>query len=372
MRGAILLAGLALVACSAPEAPDAGDDPELGIRFMAEGVSDGFARATAPREFVFPDDHGSHPQFRTEWWYFTGNLHDTAERHYGFELTFFRIALAGQPAARESAWGANDVWMAHFALTDTANEHFVAHERFARGALGLAGATAEPFRVWTEQWSVEGEARGGDARLELHARAGEIALDLTLVALKPPVLHGERGLDAKGPEPGNASYYYSFPRLAATGELVTAAGRVAVEGLAWMDREWSTSALSPGVAGWDWFALQLDDGRDLMFYRLRLADGSASPFSGGSVVGRDGQRRPLSGDDVRLVPLRTWTSPTTRVRYPVEWELTVSSEDLDLTIAPRLDGQELDLAVRYWEGAVEARDRQSEITAVGYLELAGY
>jgi predicted secreted hydrolase len=299
-------------------------------------------------------------------------LNDADGRHYGFELTFFRVALTPEPAVRTSSWGTNQVWMAHFAVTDTASGRFVANERFARGALGLAGASAAPFRVWTEQWSVEGNASGAEPRFTLRARAAEAALELELVALKPPVLHGDRGLDAKGPEPGNASYYYSLPRLAARGQIQSGVRRATVDGLAWMDREWSTSALSPGVVGWDWFALQLSDGRDLMFYRLRLADGSASPFSGGSLIERDGTRKALSVRDVELVPNRVWRSPRTKVRYPVAWRLVVPGANLDLAIEARLDDQELDLAVRYWEGAVEAADRAGAITAVGYLELAGY
>ena len=372
MRGVLVWLTLMLASCSPPNEPERDGDPELGIRFLAEGASDGFARATQPRELIFPRDHASHPEFRTEWWYFTGNLHDAEQRHYGFELTFFRIALAAQDVARQSAWGTNQIWMAHFAVTDTAGARFFAYERFARGALGLAGATAEPFRVWTEHWSVGGEAHGDDARLTLRAREENVALELELTALKPPVLHGDRGIDAKGPEPGNASYYYSMPRLDARGQLAIGNRRMEVAGLAWMDREWSTSALSTGVVGWDWFALQLSDGRDLMFYRLRLADGTASPFSGGSLVEPDGQRQALSVDDVQLNPRRIWRSPASGVGYPVEWRLTVASEGLDLAITPRLDGQELDLAVRYWEGAVEAVDRESDITAQGYLELAGY
>ena len=372
MRAVALSVVLLLAGCGTTEAPDRAAGSQLGVRFLAEGSDDGFARASEPRELVFPRDHGSHPDYRTEWWYFTGNLHEAGGRHYGFELTFFRIALAAAAPERESAWGASEIWMAHFAVTDTAAQRFHAFERFARGALGLAGATAEPFRVWTERWSVAGEADAQSATLVLDAREGDVGLELSLTAEKPAVAHGEGGIDLKGPEAGNASYYYSVPRLAARGEVTVGGRRAAVSGLAWMDREWSTSALSPGLSGWDWFALHLSDGRDLMFYRLRRTDGGASPFSAGSLIDRSGRRRALTVDDVQLTPTRFWTSRRSGAAYPVAWRLAVLDEGIELAIEPRLEDQELDVTVRYWEGAVTARDTRGNITAEGYLELAGY
>ena len=363
-----LLAVLVLAACEQPTAVTGGNS--TGIRFLAEGASDGFARALTARPFVFPQDHGSHPEYRTEWWYFTGNLFSAESRHYGFELTFFRIALNPVAIQRASAWGANQVWMGHFALTDTANGRFSAAERLSRGALGLAGANATPLRVWVEDWHVAEDNAG---TLRLAATMPEGALDLELKALKAPVPQGIDGLDPKGPEAGNASYYYSVPRLAASGTVRTAdETSEAVQGLAWMDREWGTSALSPGVAGWDWFALQLSDGRDLMFYRLRGRDGSTSPFSGGTLIGADGERRVLAADDVALEVRRWWTSPASRARYPVAWRLVLGEISLD--IEPVLPQQELDLSVRYWEGAVkiEGGEGALSLTGNGYLELAGY
>jgi predicted secreted hydrolase len=344
------------------------------IRFLGADDGAGFARATAPRAFSFPGDHGSHDEFRSEWWYFTGNLEDTLGAAYGFELTFFRVALSPQAAARESRWGAHQVWMAHFAVTDVADGRFFAAERFARGALGLAGASGAPFRVWLEGWEVSGSADGSAADLALSARDGETGLSLRLEAATGPVAQGNAGLDVKGPEPGNASFYYSIPRLSATGSLSIDGVARDVRGSAWMDREWGTSALSPGVVGWDWFALQLADGRDLMFYRLRGADGTATEFSGGSLVEANGRSRQLGARDVSLAPLRYWTSPATGVRYPVAWRMEVPSEGLELEVLPRLDDQEIDLSVRYWEGAVtvSARARGAPLEGRGYLELAGY
>jgi predicted secreted hydrolase len=185
-------------------------------------------------------------------------------------------------------------------------------------------------------------------------------------------LHGDRGVDAKGPEAGNASHYYSLPRLRARGAVQVDGESSEVEGLAWMDREWGTSALSPGVAGWDWFALHLSDGRDLMFYRLRNVDGSASPFSGGSLIDAHGTREELSAADAELTVLREWQSPKTGTRYPVAWRLAVPKGGIDVTIEPRLDDQEIDLSVRYWEGAVRAATTSGAPAGDGYLELAGY
>jgi predicted secreted hydrolase len=233
--GAVCIALLCFAGCQDPEPASSAPDENASIRFLAEGTEQGFARVVAPRKFSFPLDHASHPDYRTEWWYFTGNLFAADGRHFGFELTFFRIALSAQPLPRASNWGANQVWMAHFAVTDTADSRFIAHERFARGALGLAGATSEPLRIWLEDWSVSGTATDADARLRLKARDDDIALDLDLVADKPPVLHGDRGVDAKGPEPGNASHYYSLPRLRARGTVEVDGETSEIEGLAWME-----------------------------------------------------------------------------------------------------------------------------------------
>jgi predicted secreted hydrolase len=364
---------------SGPESSGPIVSDRTGLRFLAEGDGDdAFARALTPRAFEFPRDHGAHNEYRSEWWYFTGNLETADARHFGFELTFFRFALDAAAPERASEWGTSQAWMAHFALTDTQAGDFMAAERFARGALGLAGAEAAPFRVWVEDWSADARtAAGGDgdafaARLE--ARDGGYALDLELVAMKEPVANGEDGLDRKGSGAGNASYYYSISRLSAQGTVTTPQGRFAVEGSAWLDREWGTSALEDGAVGWDWFALQLDDGRDLMFYRLRRADGSAIPYSGGSLIGADGSRRALAADDVRLEPTATWTSRASGVRYPVAWRLGIPSLDIELAVTPYLENQELDLTVRYWEGAVRARGTAggAPVGGRGYLELAGY
>jgi predicted secreted hydrolase len=326
---------------------------------------------------MFPRDHGAHRAYRTEWWYYTGNLATRDERRFGFELTFFRIALAPQAPVSRSAWASNQIWMAHLAVSDIAAKRFVAEQRLSRGALGLAGATAQPFKVWVEDWSAAGRLGARNGAIRLQARGKKAAIDLDLSAVQPPVPEGNAGLDPKGPEPGNASYYYSIPRLAVTGTVEPPDGSSErVHGLAWMDREWSSSALGPDITGWDWFGLQLADGRDLMFYRLRTAQGGASSFSGGSLIEPDGSRRRLGAKDVETAPLRRWRSPASGVEYPVAWRLRTAAGagDLDLHVEPALEDQELRLAVRYWEGAVRVSGTAAgkPISGRGYLELAGY
>lgn len=363
----ILALALALAATAAAA--------QVDLTGLLGGRADsGFARAMAPRAFSFPVDHGPHEDFRSEWWYFTGNLAAANGRHFGFQLTFFRVALAPEAAPRASAWATNQAWMAHFALTDTEAGRFHAAERLARGTLGLASAEAAPFRVWVDSWQVAGRTPEELFPLRLSASDGEVSVELELSAMKPRVLQGQDGWDRKGPEPGNASYYYAHTRLAAEGSVRTRDARFEVTGTAWMDREWGTSALGPDLAGWDWLSLQLSDGRDLMLYRLRRKDGSADAFSKGALVLPDGARIALSVHEFALEPRRWWTSPETGVRYPVAWSIRVPSQGLSLDIAPRLDEQELDLSVRYWEGAVDAKGRAGgeTITGQGYLELAGY
>ncbi len=333
---------------------------------------EGFVRATAPRRFVFPQDHGPHPGFRTEWWYFTGNLATPGGRRFGYQLTFFRMALRPGPAARASRWGANEVYMAHFAVTDVGGDRFRYAERFSRAALGLAGAGGRPLAVRLEDWSAC-ETSAEPWSMHLAAHDGEAAVDLDVRSLKPVVLNGEGGLSRKGRDPGNASYYYSVPRMETSGTVRIGEESFPVSGLSWLDREWSTSALEGSQTGWDWFSLHLDDGRDTMFYRLRRDDGTTDPFSSGTLVQADGTSRRLAREEVQLEAIGRWMSPASGIGYPSRWRLRVPRERLDLEIAPLLVDQELLTSVRYWEGAVTARG----VTAgspggSGYVEMTGY
>ena len=320
----------------------------------------GFATVTEPRVFSFPADHGPHPDYRTEWWYWTGNLTTADGRAFGYQFTIFRFAQASSMVPRSSAWASTETWLAHLTVSDIAGGKFYAFERSARGAVGLAGATSDPLRIHCDGWEA-----GGDP-LRIHAETPELALDLQLAAGKPLVLQGDHGLSRKGAAAGAASYYYSQTRMPTAGTLRLGDQRWSLTGNSWMDCEWATSSLEPGVSGWDWFALQLADGRELMFYRLRRVDGSATAFSSGSLVAVDGSVTSLSAAEVTLTDTAQWTSPT-GVTYPVAWRLQVA--DLDLRITPRLANQELNLSVRYWEGAVAV---SGSVAGVGYVELAGY
>lgn len=346
---------------------ESGNDDGLAAA-LGGSAEPGFARATEVRPFDFPHDHGPHPEFRNEWWYVSGNLDDEAGRRYGFQLTLFRIGLAPGRADRPSRWSTHQVWMAHLALTDVAGDRFHAAERFARGGdIGLAGARREPVAVWLEDWRLQ---RGPDGDWHIDAATDAFALDLALHPERPPVLQGDRGLSQKSDGPGNASYYYSLTRLATQGEIRVEGESRKVNGNAWLDREWSTSALGEEQAGWDWFALQLDDGTDVMYYRLRRRDGSSDPRSAGSIVGPDGATAPLGRDDVELEVVERWTDPK-GTTYPSSWRLDIAGLDKPLTVVPVRSDQQLDVSVRYWEGAVDVL-RAGASVGRGYVELAGY
>lgn len=332
----------------------------------------GFARAYAPRRFRFPEDHGPHPAYRNEWWYYTGNVRTAEGRRFGYQLTVFRIGLTPRPAPRGSDWAADQVFLAHFALSDVSGGRFHAFERASRGALELAGARALPFRVWVEDWNAQGTGAGA---LPVRIRAAQegVSVDLTLDSAKPPVLQGDRGLSRKSAEPGNASYYYSFTRMPTRGTIRVGPETFRVEGLSWMDREWSTSALGKEQAGWDWFSLQLSDGRELMLYRMRRKDGTVDPHSAGTLVDPAGRTRPLSPArwDLRETGRRATAGGTA---YPSGWTLRIPAERLSLTVAPALPDQELRVSVHYWEGAVDVRGEADgkPVSGSGYVEMTGY
>jgi predicted secreted hydrolase len=333
----------------------------------------GFERAYRPHPFSFPDDFGPHERFRTEWWYFTGNLQAQGGRRFGYELTFFRFALTPHRPASKSAWRTNQLYMAHFALTDKKAGRFFADERFSRAANGLAGAQSERYHVWLYDWKAEGQ-NGGGFPIRLQTGSGAFALDLNLATEDPPVLQGDKGLSQKSAEPGNASYYYSYPRIPTNGRITADGITHPVTGESWMDREWSTSALAQEQAGWDWFALQLDDRSELMFYRFRRKDGQPESNSSGAWFQADRSKIPLTDREVVVEILGHWKSPHSNVTYPARWRLSVPSRKLTLEIVPLLNDQELNLSYRYWEGAVSVTGRldEKEIKGKGYVELTGY
>lgn len=343
---------------------------------MTNRETEGYARAIAPREFIFPDDYGPHPEFQTEWWYYTGNLTTENGRHFGFQFTIFRNSISPDSKQPSSPWASNQIYMGHFALTDVEGKQFYSFERFSRGAIHLAGAQAVPFRVWLEDWKVEAtEVDSNTATPVIRIRAAEndISLNINLKSTKSIVLHGDHGLSQKGPERGNASYYYSFTRLTARGEIQIKDNSFNVQGLGWLDREWSTSALGKDQVGWDWFSLQLHDGSEIMYYQIRKHNGLADEFSSGTLIEKDGSTRTITLQDISLEVLNYWTSPRSG-KYPSHWRLSIPKEKLILEIIPYLANQELDVSIRYWEGAVQIKgisDGKS-IEGRGYVELTGY
>ncbi len=357
----------ALSACAAPAQPTVR--AAIGaIEAVNAGNNEGFERVIAPRPFVFPADHGPHPTFQTEWWYYTGNLTAENGHRFGFQLTFFRRALTPAPLIRESAWAASDIYMAHFALTDIDGGRFYAFERFSRAAADLAGASGDPFRVFLHDWSAEGSGPEG-MTMRLRAAQGEVALDLTAVNSRPPVFQGNAGVSQKGSQIGNASAYYSLTRMISNGTIQIGSTTYQVSGLTWMDREWGTSALEEGLRGWDWFALQLESGHDLMYFQLRDADNRPSNFVGGSLVLPDDTVIILGPGDVVLEPTGTWRSPRSGATYPSGWRLRLPNYGLDLVVQPALRDQELPVSIVYWEGAVTVSGSAS---GRGYVELTGY
>ncbi len=330
--------------------------------------SDPYRMALPGYKYSFPQDHFNHPEFQTEWWYYTGNLRDANGKRFGFELTFFRHAVVPSDKAA-SLWDVRDVWLAHFALSDIDGNRFFHTERLNRAGAALAGASSKESRVWNGNWSAT--FNGPDQNLR--ALASNFSIDLQLKSLKAPVTHGSDGVSQKAEGAGRASHYVSLTRLETKGTLSVEGKQYRVTGLSWMDHEFFTHQLSEEQSGWDWFSLQFDDNSELMLFRLRRKDGTADPYSAGTYVNPQGQSRKLSVQDFALTPGKTWTSKTTGGKYPVEWKVQVPSEGIDIQLSTRLQQQELTSKAgavsSYWEGAVEATGTKR---GFGYLEMTGY
>ncbi len=333
----------------------------------------GWKTVTEPLVVELPRDHGAHPGFRTEWWYATGNLTSADGSRYGFQLTLFRRGIDPRPPAPDaSALRARQVYAGHLALVDVERGTFSVAQRIRRGVLELAGAAENDLDTWLETWSIE---RLPDGAVALSAAAPEngTAVALRLRPDKAPVLHGVGGVSRKGAAPGNASAYVSWTRLAARGSISVAGTPFDVQGTAWFDHEWGTTELETGTAGWDWFALQLDDGRDLMLYVLRGRDGQPTRFSSGTLVAADGSWTRLEPGDFSVRATGTWTSPESGAVYPSGWTVSVASPALELEVTPLLRTTELDTLATtgtiYWEGPVAIR---GSAAGSGYVELTGY
>jgi predicted secreted hydrolase len=324
--------------------------------------------------FEFPRDYFDHPDFQTEWWYYTGNLKSANGHHYGFELTFFRQAVSRDPA-QAATWDVKDIYLAHLALSDLEGQKFYHSERINRAGPGIAGVSASTARIWNGNWEIKWEA--SDQKLQ--AIDKRFQLHLTLHPEKPPVIHGENGVSQKSQGAGHASYYISLTHLTANGQLELNGEPSEVSGLAWMDHEFFTHQLESGQVGWDWLSLQLKDNTELMLFRIRRNDGSLDPFSSGTYVDAQGKSTHLRAADFALQPLaQNWTSPITHATYPIAWNIVIPELEIELEARTSLAAQELagktKIAPSYWEGAItlEGHRGKMPLSGVGYLEMTGY
>jgi predicted secreted hydrolase len=340
-----------------------------------------YPQITGPCNLSFPRDHGPHPDYKTEWWYYTGNLRSDSGERFGFQLTFFRSRFSPPGAEQswpnpKSAWRTEQLFLAHAALTDIDGKQFYHDEQAAREAMGMSGALQEAGStvIFLRDWLV----KLGPEEHSLRANTKDFALDLTARPEKPPVLHGESGYSLKGSTPERSSCYYSFTRFQTRGVVTVKGKAVPVVGTAWMDHEFSSAPLEPGITGWDWFSLQLADGTDLMIYLLRLKEGSFHSASSGSYVAADGRVLHLTREDLDVEVLDEWKSPHSGARYPSRWKIVVYPRQMTLTVTPNLPDQEMQTpettGVTYWEGSVSVNGsvQGQPASGFGYVELTGY
>jgi predicted secreted hydrolase len=346
----------------------------LAFLLVAYPLGAQYREALPGYRYEFPRDNFNHPEFQTEWWYYTGNLKDAGGHEFGFELTFFREALSREQRAA-SDWNAPDAYLAHLALSDISGGKFYHRERLNRAGPGVAGVNAETGRIWNGNWQIQWQGNTQN----LQAVSDAFTVRLKLESQKVPVIHGLDGVSQKSSGAGHASHYISLTRLATTGEIELAGKKFEVSGVAWMDHEFFTQQLSAEQTGWDWFSLQLDDNTELMLFRLRLKDGSIDPFSSGTYIDATGKTTHLAQKDFSLQPEgETWKSESNAAVYPVRWRVSVPSLKLDLEATTPLKQQELAgktaLSPSYWEGAIRLAGTRDGAAAsgVGYLEMTGY
>ena len=343
---------------------------------------DGYLSVTGPCNLTFPEDHSSHPGFRTEWWYYTGNLTSQTGNHYGFQLTFFRSQISPPGAdhnwpAPASKWRTQQIYLAHAAVSDLSAGRHLAVEEVARGALGLAGVSRDESSIITvhlKNWVTK-------IKPGLHvlkASAESFSLGLNLTPEKNVVLHGDAGYSRKGGSPDSASCYYSFTRLKTKGDLTIDGKTVMVEGFSWMDHEFSTAPLEPGIKGWDWFSLQFSDNTEIMIYVLRQKDGTYNAASSGTFVDPSGKSRHLTREEFKIDVLDTWKSPDSGGIYPSRWRLKIIPLSMEVSITSNLADQEMQTTastgVTYWEGSVSLTGtvKGKKVDGMGYVELTGY
>lgn len=333
-----------------------------------------FERALPGYEFEFPQDHFEHPTFEIEWWYYIGNVSTSDRRRFGYELTFFRLA-GERNKPLDTPWDVDQVYIAHFALSDIEAGRFYRNERRNRAGPGLAGASKEKLAIWNGNWSSRWTPDGKQA---LFAVAGDVSIDFALQPTKPAVVNGVAGISQKSQGLGRASHYITFTRLATSGQIRVGGEVYSVAGDSWMDHEFSSDSMGPNQQGWDWMSIQLNDDTELMLYGLRLEDGTHDDFSSGTFVDEQGTGTHLEAAEFSLEPGRIWQSPDSDARYPVEWAIRVPKLEIELQCKPLLDNQEVlahgSATPIYWEGAVryEGTRGGKPIAGIGYLEMTGY
>lgn len=358
------------VLCMACVASSALGSPACPAVSTAASASNQFKQALAPRDWSFPLDHGRHDGFKTEWWYFTGNLHDAQAHEFGYQLTFFRTAFAATAAPRPSPWAMRDLYFAHAAVSDITSSVFFYKDRLERGRSGLAWASDKTLNVMLLNWSAE----LSEKTIRLVAHEKDFSIDLSCTDGRGPILQGPGGVNLKGNEPGQASYYYSLSRLKTAGTLTVQGRDYPVNGVSWMDHEFSSNSLSPRQSGWDWMGLQLSDGSDLMIYRMRDKAGGTDYLSGTHIT-PDGRPHYLAAADISLAPSNPWTSPSSGAAYPQTWDVKCRGLPA-LIVKSAMPGQELITAastnVTYFEGAAQITDNKGRTAGAGYLEMTGY
>jgi len=324
--------------------------------------------------YEFPRDYFNHPDFQTEWWYYTGNLQSADGRRFGFELTFFRQAVSRNPK-KVAAWEVQDLYVAHLALSDLDGGKFYHAERTNRSGPGIAAVKESFGRIWNGNWQIQWH--GSDQ--ELKAVDERFQLHLTLHPEKTPVIHGENGVSQKAEGPGRASHYVSLTRLATSGVIELGNEKFEVGGTSWMDHEFFTHQLQPSQTGWDWLSLQLEDHTEVMLFHIRRKDGSIDPYSAGTYVDANGKTTHLRTADFTLQPAgEFWTSPLTGARYPTRWRVAIPKLSIELEAKTPLESQELTgktkLAPNYWEGAIVLTGQRNSqpLRGMGYLEMTGY
>ena len=344
----------------------------LGLAVQASATE--WRSAQAGWQYEFPRDHHIHEEFKTEWWYFTGNLTAANGRRFGYQLTFFRQGIR-PPAERDPALSrfvVNDMKFAHFTVTDVAGERFRFDQKTSRGAFGEAGFDEGERLAWIESWTLRMEE---DGAFHLLAEAKDTAIDLQLRSAKPAAIHGDGGISRKASVEGYASHYYSLTRLATDGQLRIGGETFDVKGESWFDHEWATNQLAPGQIGWDWLSVHFEDGTELMLYQMRLENGAADPSSSGTLIAADGATRHLTSAAFKMTPVDYWKSDKTSARYPVGWRVEIPDAQIVLDVRAVLKNQELALMpLAYWEGAVDVAGTRAgkPLKGRGYLELTGY